>query len=311
LNKKLKPINTIEIVDGDTVISYSQFSMYDQCPKRWEMKYVRGHKEDIPNIHLVFGTAIHNTIQTWLHKRFGDIDREYDLVDSFEAEMHKEFVDRISKHGDTFSTPDELTEFYLEGISILKFIKDRSWKFFCTKKLEYIGSEIKLTIIPDHTKPRLKFVAYLDLVFNEIKRDEYLIRDIKTSTRGWNHYQLSDNNKISQLILYKHFFSKQYGIELDKIHVDYFIVKREVEEDSPYGSSRVQEFSPPQHTQFVDRIVKKLQDFVDTAFDADGIHRRDIEYPAIEGPTGNNCRFCELADNDILCPKSKRMNRTP
>ena len=47
-------------------VSYSQFSKWKNCPYAWELKYVHGHRLDDGNIHSVFGTAMHETIQEWL-----------------------------------------------------------------------------------------------------------------------------------------------------------------------------------------------------------------------------------------------------
>ena len=38
-------------------ISYSQLSMYTQCPKKWALQYRDGHKVKEQSIHMTFGTA--------------------------------------------------------------------------------------------------------------------------------------------------------------------------------------------------------------------------------------------------------------
>ena len=47
-------------------VSYSQFSMYSECPKKWSLQYVEGHKQFTSTIHTVFGTALHEIIQHYL-----------------------------------------------------------------------------------------------------------------------------------------------------------------------------------------------------------------------------------------------------
>jgi hypothetical protein len=47
-------------------ISYSQLSMYSQCPKKWALQYRDGHKVSEQSIHMVFGTALHETLQWYL-----------------------------------------------------------------------------------------------------------------------------------------------------------------------------------------------------------------------------------------------------
>ena len=43
-------------------ISYSQFSMYRSCPKRWSLQYKDGLKVFTSSIHTVFGTALHEVL---------------------------------------------------------------------------------------------------------------------------------------------------------------------------------------------------------------------------------------------------------
>ena len=47
-------------------ISYSQYSMWAQCPHRWKTAYIDGHREFSDNIHTLFGTSMHEVIQTFL-----------------------------------------------------------------------------------------------------------------------------------------------------------------------------------------------------------------------------------------------------
>ena len=47
-------------------ISYSQLSMYNDCPLRWKLNYVDKLSISESNIYLIFGTAMHEVIQTYL-----------------------------------------------------------------------------------------------------------------------------------------------------------------------------------------------------------------------------------------------------
>ena len=47
-------------------VSYSQLSMFRQCPKKWSLQYKEGHKQYTPTIHTIFGTALHEAIQHYL-----------------------------------------------------------------------------------------------------------------------------------------------------------------------------------------------------------------------------------------------------
>jgi len=47
-------------------VSYSQLSMFRQCPKKWSLQYKEGHKQYTPTIHTVFGSALHEAVQHYL-----------------------------------------------------------------------------------------------------------------------------------------------------------------------------------------------------------------------------------------------------
>ena len=45
-------------------ISYSQLSMFTQCPKKWALQYRDGHKTSEQSIHMTFGTALHEVLHS-------------------------------------------------------------------------------------------------------------------------------------------------------------------------------------------------------------------------------------------------------
>ena len=51
-------------------ISYSQYSLWANCPMAWKLKYVDGHRFDDSSINTVFGTAMHEVIQEWLEQYY-------------------------------------------------------------------------------------------------------------------------------------------------------------------------------------------------------------------------------------------------
>ena len=61
-NNKPEPVNFAY----EKNISYSQLSMYTQCPKKWALQYRDGHKIREQSIHMTFGTALHETLQMYL-----------------------------------------------------------------------------------------------------------------------------------------------------------------------------------------------------------------------------------------------------
>ena len=59
-------------VDGLKKISYSQYSLWKQCPYQWKLQYVDGIREYTDSIHTMFGTSMHEVIQTFLTVMYND-----------------------------------------------------------------------------------------------------------------------------------------------------------------------------------------------------------------------------------------------
>jgi hypothetical protein len=66
------------------MISYSQFSMYNECPKKWSLQYVEGHKQFTSTIHTVFGTALHEVIQHYLTVMYEQNGVQADKINTYE-----------------------------------------------------------------------------------------------------------------------------------------------------------------------------------------------------------------------------------
>ena len=61
-------------------ISYSQLSMYGDCPLRWKLNYVDELRIFESNIHLIFGTAMHEVLQTYLEIMYNDSIKNANLL---------------------------------------------------------------------------------------------------------------------------------------------------------------------------------------------------------------------------------------
>ena len=61
-------------------VSYSQYSIYKQCNHRWYLDYVKKLSPFKPSIHLIFGTAFHETLQNYLQVMFDKSATEADKI---------------------------------------------------------------------------------------------------------------------------------------------------------------------------------------------------------------------------------------
>jgi hypothetical protein len=276
-------------------VSYSQYKTWVTCPEYWKLKYVDKLDHFNQSIHTIFGTSTHLVIQEWLENiLFNDehslvYAQSVDLSDRFKEILIKEaapHIHRTDKDGNetVLFTKAVLEEFYQHGCLIISYIQQHQAKVFPTEN-------IKLHSIEHYLKAdvgkNLTFVGYIDIVTYNEKTEDYVLYDLKTSGKGWSNYKKKDKSTTDQLIIYKKFFSELYDVPLNKIHVSYVILKRELTQ-TDFPNPRVSEFVPSNGTVSVNRAWKSFQSFIDTCFNEDG-SRIPEQRP---DPSKSNCRFC-------------------
>ena len=271
-------------------ISYSQISMYNDCPLRWKLNYVDRLSISESNIHLIFGTAMHEVLQHYLNVMYAETAKKADEIDldkMLRDNLIEQFKLAEEKDGKAPCTKEELMEFFDDGILIIDFFKKRRGEYFSKRDWELIGCEIPIEV---DLKNNIKMVGYLDIVMRHIPTDSVKIIDIKTSTMGWNKWMKKDENKTQQLLLYKQFFSKQYDHPIERIDVEYFIVKRKLYENLDFPQKRVQKFVPASGKPSMNKVNMRLLKFVNEAFTEDGKRKDDM----IATPNKKACKWCEF-----------------
>ena len=128
------------------------------------------------------------------------------------------------------------------------------------------------TLLYQEIRPGVFFKGLIDLVFYHPVNDTWTIMDIKTSTAGWKDKQKKNPNLTAQVILYKEFVAKQFGIDKEKINVEFFIVKRRVPKDAEYASMqrRVQEFRPNDGPRKTKQVLEQMNKFISDVVDENG-----------------------------------------
>ena len=75
--------------------------MWAQCPHRWKTAYVDGHREFTESIHTLFGTSMHEVIQTFLHVMYTETAKKaesLDLDDLLRIRMKKNFESALKQN---------------------------------------------------------------------------------------------------------------------------------------------------------------------------------------------------------------------
>jgi len=283
-------------------VSYSQISTWANCPKQWELMYLKKLLPYDPSIHAVFGTAFHETLQTYLDVLYNEKVKDAEALNlktMLYDNMVKAFKSTKAQNShQPFSSLEEMNMFYQDGIHILDFITKKRRAYFSTKGTYLAGIE---TLLYQELAPGVMFKGFIDLVFYNEASDRWTIVDIKTSTSGWSKWAKTDDKKIAQILLYKQFFSKQFNVPIEKIDVEYFIVKRRVPVDAEFAAmtKRVQEFKPAAGTRKTKQAVNLMEAFVDDTIGATGY--KDYK-PYIATPSKSACKFCS-AKRMHLCDK--------
>jgi RecB family exonuclease len=273
------------------LVSYSQLSMFNECPKKWSLQYKEGHKQFTSSIHTVFGTALHEVLQAYLTTMYEKSGAEADrlntsemLQDALREEYKKQYKANNKQH---FVKPEELGEFFEDGVAIIReFTKDKA-KYFSKRGWYLVGVELPLALHPHAKLYNVLFQGYLDLVMYHEPTNRIKIIDIKTSKSGWSKREKSDEQKQFQLILYKKYFSEIYNFPIDNIDIEFMIVKRKLYESEDFVIKRIQLYKPASGKVKLNKVSKSIEAFVEQAFDRNGY--KDVEHQ----PTPNDkCKWC-------------------
>ena len=271
-------------MDWDTQknISYTQFSLWSECPHKWKLQYIDKIKQP-PNIYFSFGTAMHETLQEYLELMFNKGQQhadEFDAHSDFQERFTRLYKDDVDTRmgGKHFATKAQLIEFSNDGLEIIDFFLRYRQDHFHKHGWKLLGIEMPILLAPHEDYPNVKLMGKLDLVMFDETLHRVVIWDIKTSTRGWTKYDKENKIKTSQMVMYKRYFAEQYDVPVDNIDVRYFIVKRKIPANPRYPimKSRIQKFEPSSGKTTQNKLVKNVKRFIEDVF-VKGTHIYDTD----------------------------------
>jgi hypothetical protein len=272
--------------------------MWTSCPQQFKLNYIDKLGESSANIHTIFGSAMHEVIQHFLGVMYSVTKKqamELDLEMMLKDKLVEHFTQEKEKLTEgTPCTREELEEFFGDGRQILQYFKKKLDTLYTKSGFELVAIEMPLNA---QIKEGVHFIGFIDIVLKDISSGDIVIVDLKTSTSGWNKYQKADKVKTSQMLLYKKFYSEKYDIPLDKIKVEYQILKRKLIENSEYNIPRISKFIPPHGKPSVNLAWKGFMEFVDSVYDDGGLIRTN-DFPTNKGKA---CNWCEFKTRK-LCP---------
>ena len=280
-------------------VSFSQYSMWSSCPQQYKLSYIDGLSESSSNIHSVFGSAMHETLQEYLSRCLriskSQADKNMNTKEFLKEKMREFFIKESNDGADPICSKEELVEFLEDGYLILDYFqKSKNFNnFFSLKDDELVAIEQ-----PINTKilENVNFMGFIDFIVRSKKTGRYRITDFKTSTKGWSKYQKSDPIKNSQILLYKKFYAELIGISPDIIDVEFIILKRNVAEVEDFTIPRISRYVPASGKPSINKAWKGFSEFVESVFDSEGKYRIDIEYPK---KPSKLCGWCEFFDRGL------------
>jgi hypothetical protein len=233
-----------------------------------------------------------------MYNQSGAAADRIDIVEHFKERFRTIYKEEYNKVKTHFSSPEEMKEFYEDGVAIIDWFKKNRNKYFSVRNMRLLGIEMPLMV--GLTK-NIFLKGYIDFVLYDEDLDKVIIYDIKTSRSGWNDKKKKDESVISQILLYKEFFAKQYKIDVDKIDVQYFIVKRKIWENDDYVIPRIQLWAPASGKIKRKQIMTHFEEFLSEAFFEDGVYRT---HEQMKNVSKDNCTWCPFNDKPDLCDKN-------
>lgn len=275
-------------------VSFSQYSMWSSCPQQYKLSYIDGLSQSTSNIHSVFGSAMHETLQEYLSRCLriskSQADKGMDTKAFLKEKMREIFLKESNEGKDPICTKEELVEFLEDGNLILDYFqKSKNFNnFFSLKYDELVAIEQPInTKIREH----INFLGFIDLVVRSTFDGKYRIIDFKTSTSGWSKYQKKDPTKNAQILLYKKFYSEMLGVSMDMIDVEFIILKRKVSDKTDYVIPRISRHVPANGKPSINKAWNEFNTFVDNVFNLDGTYRTDVQFPK---KPSKLCGWCEF-----------------
>ena len=97
------------------------------------------------------------------------------------------------------------------------------------------------------------------------------------------------------ILIYKKIYADKYGLPLDKVHVEFQILKRKIKEDWDFPIPRISTHIPANGKPSINKAWRGFMNFIETVFDEDGKFR-DIDFFTNKGKP---CDWCEFKQRGL------------
>lgn len=215
---KLAEAKSLELLPtGKPHVSFSEMRDWQDCSYRHKLKFIDKVGEDLPGVHLDFGTSVHAACENFLKTRV--MDRKVFL------NSLKELWEKHQPLDPKNFTTKSFTDFGKQGMSILADVP--KWFDETFPGWELVDAEHAL-YEPLEGFPHA-FKGFIDVVIkapNPKGKPLVWLLDWKTCSWGWSMEKKSDPLVRSQLVLYKNFWSTKTNYNTKDVRCGFILLKR-------------------------------------------------------------------------------------
>lgn len=296
-------------------ISYSKYKLLKSCQLLFKFNYIDKKFKYVNNEHNLFGIAMHTIIQNALHDFYYN-NIKFD-INKLNGKLYHEMSNILnsalkSENSVNNINEDEYSKYYDSGKDILNDLFGNMKKFYnyFPKGYKLIENEYYLKYPLDDAN--INFIGKIDILLYNEKENKYKIIDLKTSYSGWKDLDKKDELKVQQIIFYKYFLSKLLNINIDKIDIEFLVLKKHVftpkNLDNPYIKIKsIQKFEPASGKIKTKKAINELNEIITTYYNKDGSYK-DIEFKP--NKKGGMCQYCSFKNecNEIILERIKNAN---
>ncbi|MCK4686568.1 MAG: PD-(D/E)XK nuclease family protein [Candidatus Lokiarchaeota archaeon] len=186
-------------------VSASQINTFLFCPISYRLSYIDLEEKELPNIYMVFGSAIHEALALNFKQKIKskkDLEAE-EVITKFEEVFNKELKNCIIPQ---YANPNAMR---LEGENMLI-----SYMIDVASKIDPLEVEYKFEIAL--SKYPITILGYIDLITKDgIIKDHKVVG--KTTEKNWTQNVVDDN---LQLTLYAIAYRKLFKKKEKCLHID-------------------------------------------------------------------------------------------
>lgn len=274
-----------QIIRQKPHVSYSELSMWLECPFRWKLVQLDGLGSDSITPHISFGKALHDANEKYLATRVMDKESAFALIHEDWKNNHDLFMNGPfpSWAKGSFGVVDDWIKKADRILSEVPEFLDKEFPDWeCVSSEELLYEQIE-----NH---ELKFKGYIDGIIkfkNKRGKTIYMLLDWKTCGFGWAVQKQRDFKVQLQLILYKTFWSKKNSdIDVKDVRCSFVLMKRDAKPGKSISLLPVSIGPVPmaKGLRVIDNHIRGV---------SKGFFPKNRE----------SCKFCEFADTQH-CPPS-------